>query len=143
MALNGSYMQIPLLKLTAPTQACVGRVHLRVGGNAQHDAALVPSLADGNPLGRQQIDTRRLTNTPVLPFRLELLMCNISALVNTTWHIGVSLDNTFNLRLTAAEDDEQIFGDNLSASRLATGQTYMHDMDTSRRRITRPITLAS
>ncbi|KAH9927381.1 glycoside hydrolase family 79 protein, partial [Amylocystis lapponica] len=110
-----SFIQVPFLNLMALIQARVGSVNIRVGGNTQDYAALVPSLADGKALEKQHVANQNPTNTPALLFTPELLylMSNISALVNTKWYLGVPMNDTTNLRLAVAEYGERILGNNL------------------------------
>ena len=85
-----------------------GRITVRVGGNSQETAVMVPSLADGgtlekdkaslyNPVrhqGQSFIITRThlasQTQTPPLVYTPEILymMSNISSLVNVDWFLG-------------------------------------------------------
>lgn len=88
-----------------------GRVTVRVGGNTQDYATLVPSLADGKII--EKIDTGNTnpvstllcfegcwadardglqTETPTLDFTPDVIymLGNISALVNVHWYLGES-----------------------------------------------------
>lgn len=47
-------LAVPFLNLLANLQERAGRVLIRVGGNSQETAVLVPSLADGATLEKDQ-----------------------------------------------------------------------------------------
>lgn len=47
-------MSVPFLNLLANLQERAGRVTIRIGGNSQETAILVPSLADGNTLEKDK-----------------------------------------------------------------------------------------
>ena len=63
-----STLAVPFLNLLSNLQARAGRVVVRVGGNSQETAVLVPSLPDGLTLEK---DKSRLYN-PVGPKRNSL-----------------------------------------------------------------------
>lgn len=86
-----------------------GRVNIRVGGNTQDYATLVPSLPNGEIIQKQQTGNTNpvssvplaslvrcwysfniKTETPTLDFTAEVfyLLGNVSALVNVHWYLG-------------------------------------------------------
>ena len=70
-----------------------GWVQVRVGGNTQENAELVPSLPNGTMLAKDYSQASGPTKTPPLEFTADLLylMANISMLTNTHWFLGLSL----------------------------------------------------
>ncbi|KAI0742958.1 hypothetical protein C8Q80DRAFT_1273535 [Daedaleopsis nitida] len=115
IGLNGSYIHPPFLNLMSLVAERAGRVHVRVGGNTQERARMVPNLADGKAIEKEQVDSNNPTATPALLFTPEILylLSNISALVNVKWYLGVPLNDTQNLALDIALYGQQILGDNL------------------------------
>ena len=65
-----SLLQVPFLNLMANLQQRVGRVNIRVGGNTQETATLVPSTQDGRILEK---DLKGITN----PVRDVTLTCTL------------------------------------------------------------------
>lgn len=70
-----------------------GWVQVRVGGNTQENAELVPFLPNGTFLAKDLNNTSNPTGTPPLEYTNDLLylMANISVLTNTHWYLGLSL----------------------------------------------------
>ena len=56
-----SYLHPPFLNLMSLVIERAGRVHVRVGGNSQEDARMVPELEDGKAIRKERVDT----NNPV------------------------------------------------------------------------------
>ncbi|KDR78253.1 hypothetical protein GALMADRAFT_119254 [Galerina marginata CBS 339.88] len=112
---NASVLQVPFLNLMANLQQRCGRINVRVGGNTQETATLVPSTPDGKILEKDLQGATNPTQTPPLVFTPELLymLRNISSLVNVRWHLGVPFNDTSNFRLAIAEQGQQILGDYL------------------------------
>ncbi|KAJ6627347.1 glycoside hydrolase family 79 protein [Mycena sp. CBHHK59/15] len=112
---NSSRLQVPFLNLMSNVQARGGSVRVRVGGNTQETATLVPSLANGKIMQKEAQDTANPTHTPALLFTTDVLymLANISALVNVEWYLGIPLNDTSHLRLGIAEAAESILGDKL------------------------------
>ena len=112
-----------------------GWVQVRVGGNTQENAELVPSLPNGTILAKDYSNASGPTSTPPLEFTADLLylMANISQLTNTHWYLGPSLFtpcpppslklvntgipffNTTPFALAIVEQGQQILGDYLLA----------------------------
>lgn len=92
-----------------------GRVNIRVGGNTQDYATLVPSLPNGEIIQKQQTGNTNPTQTPTLDYTAEVfyLLGNVSALVNVYWYLGIPLNDSANLRMGIAEVGEAILGDKL------------------------------
>ncbi|EMD34954.1 glycoside hydrolase family 79 protein [Gelatoporia subvermispora B] len=115
LGLNASFLQVPFLNLMSLVASRAGAVYIRVGGNTQDYASLVPSLGDGKSIEKQQTGNGNPTQTPTLLFTPEILymLSNISSLVNAKWYLGVPMNDTSNLRLQIAEYGERILGDKL------------------------------
>ena len=92
-----------------------GQVIIRVGGNTQDFATLVPQTSDGKMISKDKASTFNPTQTPVLDFTADLIymLGNISALTNTQWYLGIPFNDTANLRLQIAEVGEAVLGKNL------------------------------
>jgi hypothetical protein len=116
----------------ANLQQRAGRVQVRVGGNTQETAVLVPSLADGKMLEKDLQGTSNPTLTPPVVFTPEVfhLMRGISSLVNVRWYMGkfhptdllfyplmnlagIPFNDTTNFRLGIAEQGQAILGEYL------------------------------
>jgi hypothetical protein len=116
----------------ANLQQRAGRVQIRVGGNTQETATLVPSLADGKMLEKNLQGASNPTQTPPVLFTPEVfyLMGNISSHVNVRWYMGKSqppdlsffvlmilagipFNDTSNFRLGIVEYGQAILGDYL------------------------------
>ena len=71
-----------------------GRVNVRVGGNTQDYATLVPSLPNNKIIQKQSTGNTNPTETPTLDFTAEVLylLGNVSALTNVHWYLGESRD---------------------------------------------------
>ncbi|KAF8816878.1 hypothetical protein BYT27DRAFT_7127069 [Phlegmacium glaucopus] len=112
---NASVLQVPFLNLMANLQQRSGAIDIRVGGNTQETAVLVPSTPDGRILEKDLSGVSNPTQTPPLIFTPELLymLANISSLVNVRWHLGIPFNDTSNFRLGIAEQGQQILGDRL------------------------------
>ncbi|OCH87689.1 glycoside hydrolase family 79 protein [Obba rivulosa] len=115
LGLNASFLQVPFLNLMSQLASRVGSVHIRIGGNTQDYATIVPSLADGKAIEKQQIPSGNPTDTPTLLMTPEILyiLSNVSSLVDVKWYLGIPLNDTTNLRLQIAEYGESILGNNL------------------------------
>ena len=87
---NSSLIQVAFLNLMANIKERAGSVQVRVGGNTQESAELVPSLPNGTILAKDTSNTFNPTGTPPLAYTQDLfyLMGNISALTNTRWYLG-------------------------------------------------------
>ncbi|KAI0633084.1 glycoside hydrolase family 79 protein [Trametes polyzona] len=115
IGLNGSFIHPPFLNLMSLVAERAGRVHVRVGGNTQDFARMVPSLEDGKAIEKQKVNTNNPTQTPGLLYTTEILylLSNISSLTNVKWYLGVPLNDSANLALDIVEWGERILGDNL------------------------------
>ncbi|KAI9058696.1 glycoside hydrolase family 79 protein [Trametes sanguinea] len=112
-----SFIQVPFLNLLATLASRAGIVTIRVGGNTQETATLVPSLPNNAMIAKDKQDASNPTETPVLDFTAEMLylLGNVSALVNARWYLGIPFNDTSNLRLQIAEAAETILGDKVLA----------------------------
>ncbi|KAF7981203.1 hypothetical protein HWV62_34531 [Athelia sp. TMB] len=107
--------QVPFLNLMSLLKARAGGVHIRVGGNTQETATMVPFLPNGTILQKAELGNDT-TQTPALFISPEMLymLNNISSLVEgVKWYLGIPMNDTNNLRLGIAEYGEAIMGDNL------------------------------
>ncbi|OCH90122.1 hypothetical protein OBBRIDRAFT_793583 [Obba rivulosa] len=120
IGLNSTFLQVPFLNLMALVAERGGSVRIRVGGNTQETATVVPSLADGKMIEKDKEDSSNPTETPTLLLTPELMymMNNISALVNVKWYLGIPFNDTSHLRLQIAEYGEGILGDNILGFQL-------------------------
>ena len=87
---DSTSLQVPFLNLMANLVERAGWVQVRVGGNSQESAELVPSLPNGTMLAKDTNSTSGPTSTPPLEFTDDLLytMGNISKLTNVHWYLG-------------------------------------------------------
>ncbi|CDO76008.1 hypothetical protein BN946_scf184780.g15 [Trametes cinnabarina] len=114
---NSTFIQVPFLNLLATLASRAGIVTIRVGGNTQETATLVPSLPNNSMIAKDKQDASNPTQTPVLDFTAEMLylLANVSSLVNARWYLGIPFNDTANLRLQIAEAAEAILGDKVLA----------------------------
>ncbi|KAI0255417.1 hypothetical protein BJV78DRAFT_1175160 [Lactifluus subvellereus] len=112
-----THLRICFPQLMANIKARAGSVQVRVGGNTQESAELVPSLPNGTILTKDTSNTFNPTGTPPLVYTQDLfyLMGNISALTNTRWYLGIPFFNTTPFALGILEQGQAILGDNLIA----------------------------
>ena len=110
-----SVLQVPFLNLMANLERRAGQVHIRVGGNTQETATLVPSTPDGRILEKDLSQLTNPTQTPPLIFTPELIymLANISSLVDVRWYLGVPFNDSANWRLGIVEAGQRILGDKL------------------------------
>ncbi|EMD34946.1 glycoside hydrolase family 79 protein [Gelatoporia subvermispora B] len=120
IGINSTFLQVPFLNLMALVAERGGSVHIRVGGNTQETATVVPSLPDGKMIEKDKGDSTNPTQTPALLLTPELMymMNNVSALINVKWYLGIPFNDTSNLRLQIAEYGEAILGDNILGFQL-------------------------
>jgi len=87
---NSALLNVPFLNLMANIKERAGWAQVRVGGNSQEMASLVPSLPNGTMIAKNTSATFGLTETPPLEYTSDLFyaMSNISHLTNTYWHLG-------------------------------------------------------
>ncbi|KZT38546.1 hypothetical protein SISSUDRAFT_1046831 [Sistotremastrum suecicum HHB10207 ss-3] len=117
---NGNTLNPIFLNLMANMQARAGKTLVRVGGNSQESATVVPSgLPNNTAIEKPQVGTDR-TFTPVLLISPNLIyaMGNISTLVNVEWFIGLPFNDTSNPRTTLAEIAQSVLGKNLIGMQL-------------------------
>jgi hypothetical protein len=112
---NSSYISVPFLNLMSNLQDRGGGVVIRVGGNTQEFAALVPSLPNGLTFSKTASGAKTTTQTPAGLYTLDMfyLLSNISAVVDVKWFLGIPFNDSVNWRLSIAEYGQQILGDNL------------------------------
>ncbi|TFK83593.1 glycoside hydrolase family 79 protein [Polyporus arcularius HHB13444] len=108
-------LKVPFLNYMSIIAEKAGSVHVRVGGNTQETAFVVPSLDDGKIIEKNKEDASNPTSTPILALTPDLLymLANVSSLVNINWYLGVPFNDTANWRFQIAELGEQILGDRL------------------------------
>ncbi|CAK5268206.1 unnamed protein product [Mycena citricolor] len=109
---RSSFIQVPFLNLMSHIQTHGGSVRVRIGGNTQDTAAMVPALPSGRMLMK---DKHSNSSTPPLLYTPEViyLLANISSLVNVGWYLGIPLNDTQHPQLEIAEVAERILGDRL------------------------------
>jgi hypothetical protein len=85
-------INVPFLNLLQNLVDRAGAVYVRVGGNSQEEAELVPFLPNGTMIAKDTSHSTGPTSTPPLEFTIDLLyaMGNISKFTNTCWYIGWS-----------------------------------------------------
>jgi hypothetical protein len=114
---NSTFLQVPFLNLMANLQQRAGSIMVRVGGNTQESAKLVPdgTIPDGRVLIKNLTGVTGTTQTPPLDFSRDLLymMRNISSLVNVHWFLGIPwfITQPFDLAIVTAS--QEILGDYL------------------------------
>jgi len=115
IGLNSSFLQVPFLNLMSSLVQRGGQVNVRVGGNTQDYATLVPSNPNGKMIAKQNTGNTNPTETPTLDFTAEVLytLGNVSSLVNIHWYLGIPLNDSANLRMAIAEVGEAVLGDKL------------------------------
>ncbi|KLO13587.1 hypothetical protein SCHPADRAFT_940250 [Schizopora paradoxa] len=112
---NSSFINVPFLNLMGNLVKRGGSVQIRVGGNTQDFATLVPSLADGQAIEKDKDNSNNPTETPPLLYTPEVIymLGNISSHLNIEWFLGVPLNDSANLRLEIAEVGMNILGSKL------------------------------
>ncbi|KAF8893584.1 hypothetical protein BD779DRAFT_1669853 [Infundibulicybe gibba] len=112
---NSTHLQVPFLNLMGNLQQRGGAVHVRLGGNTQEFAALVPELSDGKTFSKENGTNENTSLTPNVVYTLDLfeMMKKISALVNVKWYLGVPFKDTTNWQLQIVEHGQAALGDNL------------------------------
>ncbi|KAJ7034447.1 hypothetical protein C8F04DRAFT_1101881 [Mycena alexandri] len=114
---NSTLLQVPFLNLMANIVQRAGSVMVRVGGNTQESAHLVPvgDILNGRVLSKNLTGVTGTTQTPPLDFTPDLLymMRNISELVNVHWFLGIPwfVTQPFDLGIVPAATE--ILGDYL------------------------------
>ncbi|KAF9474970.1 hypothetical protein BDN70DRAFT_884295 [Pholiota conissans] len=114
---NSSFLQPSFLNLLANIQERSGGVVIRLGGNTQEFAALVPtdSIANGHTFAKADSGSTQTTKTPAVLYTIDMfyMAANISALLNVKWFMGIPFNDSVNWRLQIAEEGQTILGDNL------------------------------
>ncbi|EGN92294.1 glycoside hydrolase family 79 protein [Serpula lacrymans var. lacrymans S7.3] len=115
IGINSTFLQVPFLNLMANVKERAGRVHVRVGGNTQEYATVVPTLADGKDMEKDKTSLTNPTQTPglFLTYDIFYMLANVTALTNVNWYLGVPFNDTSNFRLQIAEIGEAVLGDHL------------------------------
>lgn len=72
MGAFSSFIEVPFLNLMANLQARIGRINIRVGGNTQEEATLVPSISDGKILEKDYAGVSNPVRSIILPVWLLL-----------------------------------------------------------------------
>ncbi|TDL27070.1 hypothetical protein BD410DRAFT_783231 [Rickenella mellea] len=112
---SGNNLNTPFLNLMANIKARAGKVVIRVGGNSQENATLVPSLAPGVTILKNGGSGQDDNETPSLSFTPDLLyaMSNVSSLTNAKWYFGIPFLDLSKLQLNLIELAESTLGSNL------------------------------
>jgi len=108
------------LNLMATLTARSGKVLIRVGGNSQESAAVVPGgLPNDTAVEKVLIgDTKTFTPTLLLSPSLVYAMGNASSLLPIKWFIGVPFNDTSNPRTILGEIAQAVLGDDLIGIQL-------------------------
>ncbi|KDR78213.1 hypothetical protein GALMADRAFT_94783 [Galerina marginata CBS 339.88] len=114
---NSSLLQVPFLNLMANLQERSGGVVIRLGGNTQEFATMVPFIEDGRTFSKQDSGSNQTTKTPAVLYTIDMfyMASNISSMLNAKWFFGIPFNDSANWRLTIAEEAQAILGDNLIA----------------------------
>ncbi|KAI0051175.1 glycoside hydrolase family 79 protein [Auriscalpium vulgare] len=114
---NSSLINVPFLNLLANIKERAGWVQVRVGGNTQENAELVPAgvLPNNSILAKDYSSTFTATGSHPLAYTTDLLymMANISDFTNTHWYLGVPFFNTTPFSLEIVEQAQAIIGDRM------------------------------
>lgn len=112
---NSSFISVPFLNLMANLQERSGGVVIRLGGNTQEFATMVPYLANGSTFSKADSGSTQTTKTPAVLYTIDMfyMASNISSMLNVKWFLGIPFNDSVNWRLTIAEKGQQILGDNL------------------------------
>ncbi|KAG2005628.1 hypothetical protein CC2G_002017 [Coprinopsis cinerea AmutBmut pab1-1] len=92
-----------------------GSVRIRVGGNTQETAVLVPELPNGRILQKDVNGVSNPTQTPPLDYTADFIyiLGNISSLVEVDWFLGIPFRDTSEFQLAIAEVGQQVLGSRL------------------------------
>lgn len=112
---NSTHLFPAFLNLMSNLVERAGQVVIRLGGNTQEFATLVPELPDGRTFGKEESGSRQTTRTPAVLYTVDMfyMMNNISALLPIKWFLGIPFNDSVNWRLDIAEHGHRILGDNL------------------------------
>ncbi|KAH7106403.1 hypothetical protein BKA62DRAFT_765954 [Auriculariales sp. MPI-PUGE-AT-0066] len=112
---NASWVWPQFLNLMSNLKERGGPPVLRLGGNSQEKAALVPELEKGHSIKRQVIGPSSFTNTPTVLFTKGIMeaMKVASDLIGIHWFMGAPMNQTQPARLEIIEATEPILGDYL------------------------------
>ncbi|KAF9033112.1 hypothetical protein BJ165DRAFT_1515715 [Panaeolus papilionaceus] len=116
---NSSFLGVPFLNLMANLQERAGGVYIRIGGNTQEFATMVPDdspfLQPYHTFGKTDSGTTQTTKTPAVLYTVDMfyIASNISSLVNVKWFLGIPFNDSVNWRLDIAEYGQEILGNNL------------------------------
>ncbi|KJA24887.1 glycoside hydrolase family 79 protein [Hypholoma sublateritium FD-334 SS-4] len=114
---NSTFLQVPFLNLLANIQERAGSVLIRIGGNTQEFATLVPtdSIANGHTFSKEDSGSNQTTKTPAVLYTQDMfyMAANISQMLNVKWFMGIPFNDSVNWRLEIAENAQAIIGDNL------------------------------
>ncbi|KAH6912214.1 hypothetical protein BKA70DRAFT_1384741 [Coprinopsis sp. MPI-PUGE-AT-0042] len=116
---NSSFINVPFLNLMSNLEERAGSVVVRLGGNTQEYAALVPQdhpdLEPGISYSKAESQSLGTTLTPAVIYTMEMFYtcANISSMVNVKWFYGIPFNDSVNWRLEIAEHGQEILGENL------------------------------
>ncbi|KAH8833938.1 glycoside hydrolase family 79 protein [Flagelloscypha sp. PMI_526] len=119
---NSTLLQVPFLNLMQNIVQRAGAVHVRVGGNTQDFATLIPTLGDGTILYKDKsaLQSNNPTATPPMYLAYDFLyvLANISTFTNVHWFLGVPFNDT-NFRMEIVSKGEEILGSYLEGFQAA------------------------
>ncbi|RXW22272.1 hypothetical protein EST38_g3572 [Candolleomyces aberdarensis] len=112
---NSTHLYVPFLNLMSNLIERAGGVMIRLGGNTQEFATLVPELPDGHTFGKEESGSTQTTKTPAVLYTVDMfyMMSNISSMLNVKWFLGIPFNDSVSWRVQIAEQGQQILGDNL------------------------------
>jgi len=122
---QGNDTNVIFMNLMANMVGRAGRVLVRVGGNSQESAAVVPELP--NDAAIDKINKTAFTPTLLLSPNLIDVMANISSLIEVDWFIGLPFNDTTNPRTTLAELAQARLGKHLIGMQLGNEPDLYHN----------------
>ncbi|KAH8118971.1 hypothetical protein DFH11DRAFT_1562225 [Phellopilus nigrolimitatus] len=126
---NGNEIDPIFLNLMATVISRSKNLILRVGGNTQEQAVLIPGgLSDGAMIEKGPIGSSR-TSTPALYVSPSLIyaMANVSSFLPTVqWFLGAPFNDTTNPRMQMAELGQQVLGSKLIGLQLGNEPDLYH-----------------
>jgi hypothetical protein len=116
---NASWVWPQFLNLMSNLKERGGPPVLRLGGNSQEKAYMVPELPKGHAIERHVIGPSSFTNTPTLVFTKGVMeaMRVVSDIIGIHWIMGIPMNQSQPARLEIVEAAEPILGDYIRVRR--------------------------
>lgn len=122
MGMNGSWLNPIFLNHIQNIRARAGSLTIRIGGNSQEKATLVPATLFGPTINKtvDPVAQAHLSNTPLLTFSEDLfyVMSNISSLIDVQWTFGLPFLNPTQIP-NVVNAATQILGSSLDGFQMA------------------------